>query len=75
LPARGATERLRDEIGSPIQLHDQADYNRAVETARAVLGAEAFVQSWREGLEMSSEDAVRYTFNDQDMGRPTTATS
>jgi predicted ATPase/DNA-binding winged helix-turn-helix (wHTH) protein len=64
----GATERLRDEIGSPIQLHDQADHNRAVETARAVLGAEAFVQSWREGLEMSSEDAVRYTFNDQDMG-------
>jgi len=65
----GAAERLRDEVGAPIRLHDQADHNRSVSSARAALGDDAFNEAWREGREMRFEDAMKYALGD-DAARP-----
>jgi len=56
----GAAERLCDEVGAPIRLHDQAEHNRSVSSARAEIGDDAFDQAWREGKAMTIDDAVRY---------------
>jgi predicted ATPase/DNA-binding winged helix-turn-helix (wHTH) protein len=57
----GAAERLRKEIGVPIPLCDQADYQRRVAAARAALSKEVFDHALHEGNEMTLEKAVQFT--------------
>jgi tetratricopeptide (TPR) repeat protein len=64
----GAAERLRDEVGAPIRLHDQAEHNRSVSSARAACGNDAFNEAWLEGREMALEEAVRYAMESRSMG-------
>lgn len=56
----GAAERLRDEIGVLQSAADQSRYGPQVSAARATVGDEAFVAAWREGREMSLEQAIDY---------------
>jgi DNA-binding response OmpR family regulator len=58
----------------------RALYRRDVESAKALLGDDAFEQAFREGRAMSLDDAVRYALSDQDAvdnatERPQSATS
>jgi len=64
----GAAQRLREEIGAPMRLHDQAEYNRSVSSARAAWGDDAFNEAWREGRAMSLDDAVRYALDGRGTG-------
>jgi len=62
----GATEHLREEADAPIPLFLQADYQNAVAAARAELGDDAFTLAWREGRDMTLEDAVKYALSGED---------
>ena len=64
----GAAQRLREEIGAPMRLHDQAEYNRSVSSALAAWGDDAFNEAWREGRAMSLDDAVRYALDGRRAG-------
>jgi len=44
----------------------QADYQNAVAAARAELGDDAFTLAWREGRDMTLEDAVKYALSGED---------
>src|SRR5258705_5161900 len=62
----GAAERLRDEVGAPIRLHDQAEHDGSVSSARAACGDDAFNEAWREGREMSHEEAMNYALGNNE---------
>jgi hypothetical protein len=62
----GAAERLRDEVGAPIRLHDQAEHNRSVSSVRAAWDDDAFNEAWREGREMTLEDVVKLALSGVD---------
>lgn len=47
-------------------LEAQRDYQSAVAAARAALGDDAFSLAWREGREMTLEDAVKYALSGED---------
>jgi len=59
----GAAARLHENIGIPMPLNEDADYERAVAATRVALGNGAFEQAWREGRAMEPEEAVRYALN------------
>jgi tetratricopeptide (TPR) repeat protein len=61
----GAAARLREKIGIPIPLNEDADYTRAVTTTRVALGDDGFDEAWREGSAMTFDDAVRYALGGQ----------
>jgi hypothetical protein len=56
----GAAARLREKIGIPIPLNEEADSTRAVATTRVALGDDAFDKAWNEGRAMTLDYAVRY---------------
>jgi hypothetical protein len=62
----GTAERVREEIGLPMLLNHRPSYNRALAAARIALGDEAFSLAWREGREMTLEDAVKYALSGED---------
>jgi len=64
----GAVARLREKIGIPIPLNEEADHKRALATTRIALGDGAFDQAWREGSAMEPEEAVRFTLNSRAAG-------
>ena len=60
----GAAERLREETGSPISPHDRSRNDRYATMARgaAVDDEGAFARAWRQGREMSLNEAIELTF-------------
>jgi len=54
----GASEALREAIGTPIPPVYRLDYERAVAKARAQLDNEAFARAWAEGRSMTPEQAM-----------------
>ncbi len=54
----GASQRLRDEIGSPLSPNEQLRYEPRVAGARAAIGDDAFDAAWTEGLAMTLEQAI-----------------
>src|SRR5947209_12434670 len=46
----GAAESLREAIGAPMPPVDRAPYERALATARARLGEQAFARAWASSL-------------------------
>jgi tetratricopeptide (TPR) repeat protein len=54
----GASETLREAIGTPIPPVYRLDYERAVAKARAQSGNEAFARAWAEGRGMMPEQAI-----------------
>jgi hypothetical protein len=56
---RGAEERLREEIGLPLQSEEQRDHDRSVAAARAALGDDAaFNHAWQQGRALTLEQAI-----------------
>jgi predicted ATPase/class 3 adenylate cyclase/DNA-binding CsgD family transcriptional regulator len=54
----GATEALRETMGTPIPPVYRADYDRAVAAARAQLSEKDFVAEWTQGRMMTPEQAL-----------------
>jgi tetratricopeptide (TPR) repeat protein len=54
----GASEALREAIGTPIPPVYRLDYERAVAKVRAQSGNEAFARAWAEGRGMMPEQAI-----------------
>jgi predicted ATPase/DNA-binding winged helix-turn-helix (wHTH) protein len=61
----GSAARLREEIGIPIPINEEAGYKHTVATMRVALGEDAFDQAWNEGSTMTLDDAVRYALGMQ----------
>jgi len=75
-----SADTLRQENGEPRERRERAVYRRDADSAKALLGDDAFEQAFRDGRAMSLDDAVRYALSDQDAGdnateRPLSATS
>jgi hypothetical protein len=56
----GAVEGLLQSLGAVLDRSDRLPYERAVASARSLLGEEAFEKAWQEGRGMSMEEAVDY---------------
>lgn len=56
----GAAELLREEIGSPTEVPDAAEYDRRITRARDLVGEPVFAAAWAEGRTMTLEQAVEY---------------
>ena len=56
----GASEALRESIGTPIAPNEQAEYEEAVQQARSALGEAAFARAWSEGRALDTEQAIEY---------------
>jgi predicted ATPase/class 3 adenylate cyclase/DNA-binding CsgD family transcriptional regulator len=54
----GATEALRETMGTPIPPVYRADYDRSVAAARAQIGEKAFAAAWTQGRMMTPEQAL-----------------
>jgi predicted ATPase/DNA-binding CsgD family transcriptional regulator len=54
----GAAEALRDMMGATFPPLERADYEHTTDTARTVLGVEAFTAAWTEGRTMTPEQAL-----------------
>ncbi len=57
----GAASKMRETVGAPLAPVNQAEYDRAVERARQLLGEEAYHSAWRAGSELAPEQAVGLT--------------
>ncbi|MDR7522095.1 MAG: tetratricopeptide repeat protein [Armatimonadota bacterium] len=55
----GATDALRRARGVPLPPADRVLYERAVASARTLLGEEAFAAAWASGQTMSTDEAIR----------------
>ena len=68
-----AAEALRETIGHAMATKDKEEYDRQVMEARAACCDEEFKKLWREGQEMTLEQAVEYALQDKQQestGRP-----
>ncbi len=54
----GASEMLRETVGTPIPPVERAFYKQSVEAARTQLGKKRFATAWTEGRAMTIEQAV-----------------
>ena len=61
----GAVEALRHAISCPRPPVDQETIQKALDSARSVLGDERFDKAWREGLAMGPEEAVSRALEDR----------
>ena len=57
-------EALLESIGGVLEAEDRLPYERAVASARALLGAEEFERLRVEGHAMSMEHAIKYALNE-----------
>ena len=60
----GAASALRESIGSPRSLADQADMVKTMAAVREALGEEAFAAAWEAGRAMPWEQAVEYALSE-----------
>jgi predicted ATPase/class 3 adenylate cyclase len=56
----GVVEGLLESLGAVLNREDRLPYERAVASARSLLGEEAFERAWQEGRGMSMEEAIDY---------------
>lgn len=63
LTLAGAAAQLRQKIGAPAPITDQAELSQWIEAARGAVNAQASQQAQRRGSGMSLVEAVRYAEN------------
>ena len=56
----GAAERLREEVGTPVSVHEREEYSLRSAQAQALVGADAFDAAREAGRAMGWEQAVDY---------------
>ena len=62
----GAAEALRESLGVELAPAEQATHNETVDAVRARLGEERFSDAWRQGREMSLEQATAYALEEEE---------
>jgi predicted ATPase/class 3 adenylate cyclase len=62
----GATEALRDAVGTPLSPVDRPDHDHKVAAARAQLDEASWKEAWAEGKAMSLKEAVEYALGEGD---------
>ena len=62
----GAAEALRESLGVELAPAEQATHNETVDAVRARLGEERFSDAWRQGKEMSLEQAIAYALEEEE---------
>jgi ATP/maltotriose-dependent transcriptional regulator MalT len=68
----GAANKLLGQIGAPLAPADRIELERALESARAALGAAAWEKEWEEGHRLTLDDAVAEALaNDLDRSETT----
>ena len=60
----GAADNLYTLLRFEMPPAERAEHDRAVATARAELGEEAFAAAWEEGKKMTMEQAVEYALEE-----------
>ncbi|HZU13765.1 MAG TPA: tetratricopeptide repeat protein [Chloroflexota bacterium] len=60
----GAAEALREEIGSPLSVVEEASYRRWVDAARPQFAADRWSTAWESGRTLSLGDAVSYALGE-----------
>lgn len=63
--AVGASEALRQEIGSARSVHQRMVRERQLNPVRAAMSAAEFEQAWDEGGAMSLEDAIQVALDER----------
>jgi predicted ATPase/class 3 adenylate cyclase len=54
----GAADKIREDIGTPVESFNLERYNRDLDAVKAALGEEAFAKSWEDGRAMKIDQAV-----------------
>ena len=54
----GASDALRDEMGTPLSPTVRTDHDHASKTAHATLGEDAFEAAWAAGHAMPFEESI-----------------
>ena len=62
----GATEALRDAVGTPLSPVDRPDHDHKIAAARAQLDEASWKEAWAEGKAMSLKEAVEYALGEGD---------
>ncbi len=62
----GAAEVLREALVMPLPPNERIHHDRQVDEARMALGDEAFAAAWKEGREMTLEQAIEYALEISD---------
>lgn len=60
----GASDTIREAIGSPIIPARRLEYEQVVNAARAALGEEGFARAWAEGRALTLEQVVALALHD-----------
>ena len=63
----GAAESIHKIIGPRLSLFDHHSRASVLKTLRSILGEAAFASAWAKGMAMTTEEAVVYALNDQDV--------
>ena len=62
----GAAEALRESLGVELAPAEQSTHNETVDAVRARLGDERFSDAWRQGREISLEQAIAYALEEEE---------
>jgi tetratricopeptide (TPR) repeat protein len=62
-----SAESLRESIGARLSVDEDAEYDQAVNNARAKLSEEAFTAAWAQGRAMTMEQAIQYALEKTDV--------
>ncbi len=54
----GAADKIREDIGTPVESFNLERYNRDLDAVKAALGEDAFAKSWEDGRAMKIDQAV-----------------
>lgn len=72
---RSASEALHDSLGARRSPNDQEEHDRDLAAARVALGESAFLALWAEGRAWTTEQAIEYAMQDNDVGKATPSTA
>ena len=60
----GATEALREAVGTTLEPFEKKLFDEAVDKARSQLGEEAFDNAWSAGQRLGQDEAVAYALEE-----------
>jgi predicted ATPase/Tfp pilus assembly protein PilF len=60
----GAVTAMLESVGAVLEADERLPYEQGKATAHALLGEEAFTETWQEGYGISMEEAIAYALKD-----------
>jgi predicted ATPase/class 3 adenylate cyclase len=62
----GTADRIREELGAPVEPFNQERYQRDLDTTRGAMTEDDFTQAWEEGRRMRTEEAIELAMVDNE---------